>query len=215
MSEQAATANNVGMTLRQINYSADPVAPPITGIDTTFVNSPIGYTVTSGTMNFDGSATVRISAALVNPGSNLLADATCLLLSIGCRVATVQVPMALLGDHPVVDPSNSTYTWFYRNKWHEVSYYAVAPGIAPSGARSCTTSSTCLQVTYHPNDGKQRGVIIIAGPKLGTQVRPATAPSHLFEGANADGASPFELRSATLPTNRAFNDHFAVIDSNP
>ena len=210
------TADNAGMALRQINYSADPIAPPITGIDTAFVNSPIGYTVTSGTLNTDGSATVRISAGLVDPGANAVNDLSCGLGLLGfCRVATVSVPMALFSDHPTVDPSNTTYNWFYRNKWHEVSYYAVAPGIAPSGARSCTTSSTCLQVTYHPSDGKQRGVLLIAGPKLGTQVRPATALTDLLEGANADGASPFEVRSASLTINRTFNDRLAVIDSNP
>ena len=37
----------------------------------------------------------------------------------------------------------------------------------------------------------------------------------VLDDINANGASPFEWRSPTLTTNRAFNDHFAVIDKNP
>ena len=139
-----ATANNVGMTWRKLN--APPIAPAITGIDTAYANSPIGYTVTSGTMNADGSAMVSISAALVDPGANVISDVTCILSDIGCRVATVQVPMALVGDHDVFNPNNSTTNWFFRNKWHEVVLYAVAPNITPSGTRSCTDGASCLLV---------------------------------------------------------------------
>src|SRR6185295_3570903 len=127
----------------------------------------------------------------------------------------ISVPIGVLADHPIVDVSNATYGWFLRNKWHEVSYYAVAPGIAPGGGGSCATAISCLGVTYHPSDGKQRGLILIAGRALGGQVRPPAAVGDLLEGANADGASPFELRSAALQTNRGFNDRVAVIDSNP
>jgi hypothetical protein len=118
----------------------------------------------------------------------------------------------------LVDPSNSDYNWFFRNRWQEVTYYAVSAGIAPSGARSCTTGSTCLQLAYDVNSGKQRGLLILAGQKLSgltpPQTRPATALTDLFEGANQDGTSPFERRSSTLIFNRTFNDRFAVIDSN-
>jgi hypothetical protein len=96
----------------------------------------------------------------------------------------------------------------------------MAPNIAPSGTRSCTTSTTCLQVTYHPSTGKQRGLVVFAGPRLLAQTRPAAAVSDLMEGPNAtaDVANPltlpFALRSPALTANRSFNDHFAVIDSN-
>ena len=226
-----ATANNAGMALRQINSTV-----PMTGVDTANMNSPYGYSVVSGTLNSDGSATIHINSRVpAGSGSILgvLSGVTCTILGLPmCYQYTISMPMALLSDHPVVDPSNTTYTWFYRNKWHEVSYYAVAPGIAPSGARSCTTSSTCLQATYHldnnrqPDDGKQRGLIVIAGRKLGTQVRPPAAVGDLLEGLNcrpvATPACPgttsgtvFALRSTTLTVNQGFNDHFAVIDSNP
>ena len=140
---------------------------------------------------------------------------------LSCFQYTVSVPIGLLADHPVLDATTATSAgWFLRNRWHEVSYYALAPSNAPSGTRSCTTSATCLQVTYHPDTGKQRGLVVFAGPRLLAQTRPAAAVTDLMEGPNAaaDVANPltlpFALRSPTLLPNRSFNDHFAVIDSN-
>jgi hypothetical protein len=213
-----AVANNVGRTWRKLHVPP-AASPAITGIDTTFANSPIGYNVTSATMNASGSATITINARVQTAAGSLLS----VLGGLGCNLLgfipvcaqyTVTVPMALLGDQEVLDPNNSATNWFFRNKWHEVSYYAASPEVAPSGPLSCTTSGTCLQVTRHVNEGKHRGVLIIGGPKLGTQVRPATTSTDLLDGLNAGGASPFEFRSTTLLPNRAFNDHFAVIDSN-
>ena len=123
----------------------------------------------------------------------------------------------------IVNPQERKWEEFYRNRWQEVSYYAVAPGIAPSGARSCTTSTTCLQVNYSPDAGKHRGILVIGGQKLATldgsgspytQVRPATAAKDMLDDVNANGASTYELRSPTLVINRSFNDRFAVIDKN-
>ena len=222
-----AVARNVGMTFRTVaSPSATSKAPQISGIDTTS-NSPFGYTITSATLNNDGSATVRINARFAAGSGSLLAvlsGLTCGLLGLLCFKYTIAVPMAILADHALVDPSNDAYNWFYRNRWQEVAYYALAPGIAPSGARSCTTSSTCLQVNYNADAGKHRALLVIGGQKLATidasgnpytQVRPASLARDLLDDINAAGASPFEWRSPTLAINRAFNDHFAVIDKNP
>jgi hypothetical protein len=227
-----AVASNVGMSLRQINNpTASSRSPAITGIDTTYVTNPIGYSVTQGTLNNDGSATVRINARFASGSGTALgalSGITCTFFGIPllCYQYTVSVPIGVVADHPLVDATNTAYNWFFRNKWHEVSYYAIAAGIAPSGARSCTTSSTCLQVNYtsSADSGKQRGILVIGGQKLSTldgagnpytQARPATQVKDLLDDINANGASPFELRSATLAPNRAFNDRFAVIDKNP
>jgi hypothetical protein len=227
-----AAAANVGMTWKKVNVP--PNAPAITGIDTTYANSPLGYqlcqpgqpatscvtTANLVVLNSDGSATLRINARILPANSTILATLSGVVnCTIGgnflCYSSTVSLPMAFFTDQDFLDPSNAAYNWFYRNRWPEVSYYAIAAGLAPSGARSCTTSSNCLQVNYSADAGKHRGVLIIGGRKLGSQTRPATAVSDLLEGANAAGASPFELRSATLAVNRAFNDRFAVIDKNP
>ena len=214
-------ASNVGMALRQINATV-----PFTGVDTANLNSPYGYSVTAGTLNTAGSATLTISSRVPAAGGTSVGVSLPLcgfvswFFSYTCYRHTITLPMFLLADHPVVDPSNSTYNWFFRNKWHEVSYYAVAPNISPAGTRSCVTSSTCLQLAYHRDssgandEGKPRGLLVIGGRQLSGQNRPATVVTDLLEGANADGTSPFEVRSATLLTNRSFNDRFAVIDSN-
>ena len=215
-----AVASNVGMTVRQVSSpTASSRAPQIVGIDSTYAGngavSPFGYAITQGTMNTDGSATVRINARFAAGSGSILAllsGLTCDLVNTFCYQYTVSVPMGIVSDHPLVDPT-SAYAWFYRNRWQEVSNYAIASGIAPSGARSCTTGTDCLTLAFDPNSGKQRGMLILAGQKIGAQVRPAaTTASDLFEGANV--SAPFERRSTTLIINRTFNDHFAVIDSN-
>jgi hypothetical protein len=206
-----ATAANAGVALRQFN----------TAVAMTNVNAA-GRTAT-GVLNADGSASITLNgtAPLAPVGGGGIGDLLCGIVGLlnqllfDCYQQSISVPIFLLADHPLVDSANAADGWFLRNKWHEVSYYAVAPGIAPGGGGSCTTSTSCLRLTYHPSDGKQRGLIVIGGRKLGTQTRPAAAVTDLLEGANADGASPFELRSATLTINRTFNDRFAVIDSNP
>jgi hypothetical protein len=220
-----ATANNVGMAWRQVSSpTAASRAPQITGVDTTYVTSPIGYSVTSATLNTDGSATVRVNAQVtITNGSVLgaLGAITCVLGIPVCYKNTISVPIALINDHPLVDSTNTTYNWFFRNRWQEVAYYALAPGIAPSGARSCANGSTCLQLTYHPSSGKQRAIVILGGAKLLSQVRPAASATDLMEGANASADAsnpltlPFALRSPPLAINRSFNDHVGIIDSNP
>ncbi len=128
--------------------------------------------------------------------------------------------MAVVADHPVIDPTSANYNWFFRNRWPEVAYYALAPGIAPSGARSCTTGTTCLQLTYNPTSGAQRAIVVLGGAKLLTQTRPAAAKTDLLEGVNAAAdvnnplTLPFALRSPPLTINRGFNDRAGVIDSN-
>jgi hypothetical protein len=126
--------------------------------------------------------------------------------------------MGLLADHPILDPSNATYGWFARNKWHEVMYYAVAADIAPDGTRNCTTppsATPCLQVDYLPSSGKQRGLVVMSGRSLSGMARPNGNLSDWLEGANADGQTPFAIRSPTLIVNRTFNDRIVVLDANP
>ena len=64
--------------------------------------------------------------------------------------------------------------------------------------------------------GKQRAIIILSGSALAGQARTASPGvlANYLEGANADGTSPFETRSASLPVNRSFNDRVAIISSN-
>ena len=221
-------ASNVAMALRQINATV-----PLTGLDATY-NAPYGYSTIAGgsTIANDGSATIALTARIPNGTGNPLGISLPLcgiiswFLGLTCYQRTVTVPMALLSDHELVDPGNSNpaggytdHSWYVRNKWNELSYYALAAGVAASGARSCTTGTTCLQVAqYFPgaSSGKQRSIMLLGGPKIGTQARPPLVVSDLLEGTNADGDTSFTVNglTTTLLKNKTFNDHVAVIDSN-
>jgi hypothetical protein len=204
-----ATVAKAGASLRQFN-----TAVAMTNVDAAGRSA-------SGTLNADGSATILLNGTAPGaPPAGLLGDLLCGLggllgILFDCYQQSISVPIFLLADHPLVDVNDPSYGWFLRNRWHEVSYYAVAPGIAPAGGGACVDGASCLRVTYHPSDGKQRGIVVIGGTKIGAQARPPLVASDLFEDANADGASPFTLRSPALLTGRTFNDHIAVLDANP
>jgi hypothetical protein len=218
----SVSGSNVGMAMRQLIQQGT-----LTGLVMTNV-STVGRSI-SGVLNADGSATVTVSGTVSYSGSGLLfGNASCglffpLTLILGCKQSTLSIPTALIQDHPILDSTSTgagNMGWFLRNKWHEVSYYAVAAGFLPSGASSCVNSGTCLTVNYHRDTtgavdaGKQRAVILLSGRSLTGATRPNGTLTDWFEGANADGASPFETRSTTLLTNRTFDDRIAVLDSN-
>jgi hypothetical protein len=210
----AATASNVGMAMRRLNSSATGT----TGITT--------ISSLTGVLNSDASATVTLSgeitAAVSDPS---VSDATCSLGALGddfdCKTKTVSFPITLLADHPILDSTDGTYGWLLRNKWHEVAYYVVQSDFVPGGSRACTDTTSCLTVNYHTtatgvaDAGKQRALILLSGRTLTGASRPNATLADWFEGANADGVTPFEVRSATLVRNTTFNDRVAVLSANP
>ena len=220
-------ASNVAMALRQINATV-----PITGLDATY-NAPYGYIATVGgsTINSDGSATIALSARIPQGtgaplGISVLCGLLSQILTLTCNHTVVTVPIALLSDHEFVDPGNGNaaagyndHTWFYRNKWHELSYYALASGVSANGARACTTGTSCLVVNYQTNVAMQRAIFAFGGAKIGTQARPPIVASDLLEDVNANGGTTFTLHGAATPppallTNKTFNDHIVVVDTN-
>jgi hypothetical protein len=214
--------SNVGMAMRRLIPPGTLDALAITNV------SAVGRGI-SAVLNASGSATVTVSGTANFSGSGLLlGNASCglffpLTLLLGCKGGTLTIPTTLIQDHPILDSTSTgagNLGWFLRNKWHEVAYYAIAAGFAPSGAASCTNGGTCLTVNYHRDAtnavdaGKQRAVILLSGRSLTGVTRPNGTLTDWFEGANADGTSPFEIRSATLLMNRTFDDRIAVLDSN-
>ena len=202
----AATASNAGAALRTFNTAAT-----MTGINA-------AGRAAAATLDSSGTASVTVTGS--SSSGTTVADATCGLSGVtglSCYQYTLSVSIFLFADHPniqtLLDSTNAT-GWFVRNNWHLLSYYAVATAVGPGGAGSCVTGSTCLQVSYHPGNGKQRAVLLLAGSAIAGQNRTSSTLSNWFEGANAGGASPFEVRSATLSTNRTFNDRVAVISTN-
>lgn len=213
-----ATAENVGMALRQIN-----AAVQMTGVDTTASGSnlPFGYSATSATIDAGGSATIRIDSGVPAGGGTLVGDLLCGLsgspaLTNNCYQHTITLPFMFV-DQPILYTTNASSAWFYRNRWHESTYYAVAAGNAPGGTGACVPGSTCLSVYGLVPANTQRGLVAMPGtslPALG-QARPPAAVSDWLEGGNANLDSAFAVRDATLIVNRTFNDRIAVLDSNP
>jgi len=179
-----ATATNVGMTLRQLNSAA------------TMTNVDVAGRNATGLMNSNGSAAITLTGTTTvtyNFGavvSNLLCG------GIGtCESSTLAVPIRLVADHSILDTSTAaSYGWFLRNKWHQVTYYAVASNITPTGAPnpSCTNSTTCLTVTNPPATGgvagAQRAIAIMTGRSINGNTRPSATLADYLEYGNV-GAS--------------------------
>jgi hypothetical protein len=184
-----ATAAKTGMALRQLNP-----ATPMTNVD-------VAGRTASGVMNADGSAAITLTGTTTvayNSGllMGLLGGVLCslsglLLLTTGCQQAAIAVPILLLADHPVLDATNSTYGWYLRNKWHELTYYAVATNYTPAvrpGQPSCVTGSTCLSVSNVAPSGAQRAIAILTGRSINGTSRPSSTLADYLEFGNA-GAS--------------------------
>jgi hypothetical protein len=216
-------ANNVGMALRVFN-----TAVAMGGVQAA------GRTA-AGVMNTDGSANITVSGTTdVAPAGNLigalLEGLLCGLGGLGgllfdCATHTVSIPIGLMADHPLIQDSAAANPqhWFLRNSWHQVSYYAVAPTIAPAGAapRNCVSGGNCLSVAFRNPGNTQRGLLVISGRTLSAAVRPNGTLTDWLEGTNCDLAGPncvpdtaFAARTPPLMINRTFNDRVAVIDSN-
>jgi hypothetical protein len=179
------TAANVGMALRQFNKGV-----PMTNIDAAGRNA-------FGVMNSDGSASITLTGTTtVNYSGGLVGNLLCgitglLALTLGCQQASLAVPVLLLADHPILDPANATYGWYLRDKWHEVTYYAVASNYSPAvrpGAPACTTGTDCLKVANVAPNGAQRAIAILAGRGINGRGRPSATLADYLEFGNA-GAS--------------------------
>jgi hypothetical protein len=198
------TAANVGMALRELNS-----AVTMDNVGT------IGRNV-SGVLNSDGSATITLTGQAEGTGGDgilgVLGDTLCgvLGLALVCKQETISVPIHVLADHPVLDPAVATFSWFFRNNWHQVSWYAVAPDIAPSGARAC--GANCLTVNFRNPSAGQRGLIVIAGRNLTGAAWPAVTPADWLEGTNNDANLTYAARDPALVMRRTFNDRIAIID---
>jgi hypothetical protein len=208
---------NFNMTVR-----ANNVGNALRAIDSTVTMTGAGaYTINSATMNADGSATVAFSSSFPTGGGLLvfLLGGVACPLGLACYDFTIQIPIGLFADHPILNATNASYNWFFRNNWHQVAYYAIAPGVAPStpAPRSCTSGTNCLtanhlSATYAANSLK--GLIVLAGRQLSTQTRPSATLTDYLEDSNATGTTTFAARAPTLAINRTFNDRVVVIDHN-
>jgi hypothetical protein len=194
-------ASNVAMALRAFDptqASAQTQGTPVTSS-------------TSGAINSDGSATVAVTATLpAFPGT--------------IRNYSVTVNIAVLADHPLLNPSDATTGWFVRNEWYRLLYYAVARDNTATyitdslPGPSCTTAVDCLTVTNIASANKQRAILILAGRRLPTQTRPSGNVADFLEFGNADLDATFEQQRISMVRNAPkapFNDRIVSLDANP
>jgi hypothetical protein len=182
------------------------------------------------TLNSIGSAATSISgtANVSSTSSGLLLDAVCGLVGFlltalyDCNPASIAIPITVFADHPILDTAVATsYSWFLRNKWHELTYYAVAstytPTVGlPATQPSCATGSTCLSVTNVTPAGGQRALLILAGRSINGSARPDSTLANYLDQGNATGAYvKLPVNSGnTHSTPQRFNDRIVVVDSN-
>jgi len=179
-----ATATNVGMTLRQLNTAV------------TMTNVDAASRSATGSMNSDGSATITLTGTttVTYTFGAVVSNLLCAGLAT-CESGTIGVPIRFVADHSILDTSTAaSYGWFLRNKWHQVTYYAVAPNFTPTGApnQSCTNGTTCLTVTNPPASGgaagAQRAIAIMMGRSINGNTRPSATLADYLEYGNV-GAS--------------------------
>jgi len=205
--------SNGAMSLRQLNSAAVGSA---TFIDLTTFQSSSASVPPSVGLEADGTFTVSVT---VTPPAPAGAAGVFYFL---------QVPGNATSDHSLLDarasgclpnpPGCPATSWFVRNRWHELVYYAVAPGYtaaAPS-PRGCTTGKTCLTVANVGPAGAQRAILILAGRSINGASRPSATLADYLEFGNASGA--FERQPVSTwrdpALKKPFNDRIVVIESN-
>lgn len=204
---------NGAMSLRQINPSAAGYAwffDLTTGANST---SAPGPTVR---INNDGTFTVSVTVMPPAPAGPLGV------------VYWLRVPGNATMDHSLLDGRASSASpappaqtsWFIRNRWHELAYYAVAPGYtaAAPAPRACTAGTDCLAVANYipPPANDKRALLLLAGRSINGSARPSGTLADYLEFGNASGA--FERQPVSTLTDAAlkkpFNDRVVIVDSN-
>ena len=181
-------ARNVANALRQWNPSAIIAA------------GNAGYYYYDGFVDYDGAAWIYAEVLMPNAATS--------------TTRSVRLPIGFLGDHTLLDETNATTGWFVRNRWHQVTYYAVSPGYSPDGWGWCATppdTPSCIRVTNAPSVDGNRAALAFAGRSLSGTARPNDQIGDFLEGTNAAGVGTdyiFETRTQT----RTFNDRVSVID---
>jgi hypothetical protein len=206
----AATVDNLGMALREV------VTDLTTRISATTLSSP-GMQVTLGN---GGTGAVTLTGAL--PTTSCQTTNFSFFFGWYCNTSntvTVTAPITVFADHPLTGTSDGNYGWFTRNKWHEVTYYAIASGYSPATLPSqpaCTTGGNCLSVSNVTPTGAQRGILILAGRSINGSSRPSSTLGDYLEFGNATASYERQTVSrANAPAlKKPFNDRVIAVDSN-
>jgi hypothetical protein len=193
--EMTATINNVARGLRRIDWTKAQVVARNDSPDpweqvTLEPSSP-----PDTTMNTDGSVTVKFRARLPN------IDAKGWVTWAQYRIS---LDRAVIGDHFLLDPATSgpgaATSWFVRNQWYRLLYYAVAQQNT-AGALSafdCTPSTNCLSFNATQN---VRALLVLAGRSLGSPpaARPNGSLKDYLEYQNCDFDTTVPLDCVLAP----------------
>lgn len=184
-----AIARNVGRALvRPVSVDAADFGPSVL----------VARRVSHSPLDSSGSVTITASADLPAIGGQV-------------RV-TLRPPQPIdVFTNPRI-PVAARHSWFARNQWHRVVYYAASPAAAPgeSGADCEARPDRCLQV--EGRDGKlsrSAALLVFMGRPDGTRSRaqPAVLASYL-EG---DNATPGDRSFRDGVTTSGFNDAVIVL----
>lgn len=181
-------------------------------------------TLPDGTTPPRGSATIRFRAVLPNIDDNgwgTTAD------------FQVRIQRAVIGDHfllnadpnPVSNPLGAATSWFVRNGWYRVTYYAVAKANTADWLPSLgCTNTNCLRFNEGLGCGgganwcNIRALLVLGGASIGNPGgRPNGNRSDYVEYTNGDDGSFYEQHAIRRPTNIAiangpWNDRVILVD---
>jgi hypothetical protein len=190
----AATARNVGRAFVEPLSVASGDFGPATLVGPAVVNSPV-----------DAAGNARIEAAAILPG-----------LSTRIRV-TLKAPRAIreLTDENV--PVATPHSWFARNRWHEVLYYAAAESVRPGGNRQlCGTPSAaaCIAVENRQGVLTEAAAVLVFMGRIRSE-RADSDPAALSTYLESANAVPTSEKFIDAMPSSAFNDAVIILCSNP
>ena len=195
-----ADAANVGRALRRLDMTQPTVAPVAPSTASAFTGTAAlrPDAAASGRIEYNGTLQGG-SAGICWPAIGLLCSGS----------AVVDIPIGVFADHALINPATSDpFYWFAANKWHEVTYYAVAPSHLPNGpaAHNCSTAADCLGLSGGTPSANIRAMLILAGRSLNNTARPnGTITDFLEDAANRDGDRSFVW---SQPRRASYNDRF-------
>jgi hypothetical protein len=162
----------------------------------------------STTMNSDGSGTITVTGTPPTIASMGWGTYANYVVSFG---------RAAMGDHSLVDSTDSTTGWFVRNEWYRLLYYATVQKRTAiqlaSGALGCSAGSDCLIVTTNTTPANNRSaILILAGRSINGSSRPSSSLADYFEFKNVSGylTGSYEKQSVAGPASTAYTDTGSV-----
>ena len=131
------------------------------------------------------------------------------------RTFTVTLATPLAGNKQVVT-SRMRYhpimsTWFFHNRWYTTAFASWAPG--PAKLPATPSPNPCSPATSLKVGGTtvDTGVVILAGPALTGQTRPAATISSYLEDANVTAGADCKFSNSEIATSSTLNDNISIL----